>query len=46
MNLYIYKNGSYEKEIIDDIRESLTPEKTMLDIGGNIGQHSLLLAPL
>ena len=45
MDLYIYKNGSYEKEIIDDIRESLTPEKTMLDIGGNIGQHSLLLAP-
>lgn len=45
VDLYIYKNGIYEKDIIDDIRETLTPQKTMLDIGGNIGQHSLLLAP-
>lgn len=42
---YIFENGIYEKEIIDDIRRELSSEKTFLDIGSNIGQHSLLLAP-
>lgn len=42
---YIYDFGIYEKDIIDSIRKELTPEMTMLDIGGNIGQHSLILAP-
>lgn len=42
---YIFENGIYEKEIIDDIRSELSSEKTFLDIGSNIGQHSLLLAP-
>lgn len=42
---YIYNHGIYEKDIIDSIREFLNPQKIMLDIGGNIGQHSLLLAP-
>ncbi|KMQ72131.1 FkbM family methyltransferase [Chryseobacterium koreense] len=42
---YIFDQGIYEKDIIRKIREHLSPEKTMLDIGGNIGQHSLLLAP-
>lgn len=42
---YIYENGIYEKDIIDDIRLALSPEKTLLDIGSNIGQHSLILAP-
>ncbi|WP_157844176.1 FkbM family methyltransferase [Chryseobacterium sp. Leaf180] len=42
---YIFDHGIYEKEIIDDICDHLTKEKTMLDIGSNIGQHSLILAP-
>lgn len=42
---YIYQHGIYEKDIIDDIFNELTPETTMLDIGSNIGQHSLILAP-
>lgn len=42
---YIFENGIYEKDIIDDLRLALSPEKTLLDIGSNIGQHSLLLAP-
>lgn len=42
---YIFEKGIYEKEIIDDIRKELSPEKTLLDIGSNIGQHSLILAP-
>ncbi|MFC6267083.1 FkbM family methyltransferase [Frigoriflavimonas asaccharolytica] len=45
VDLYIFKFGIYEKYIIDDIRATLTHEKILLDIGGNIGQHSLLLAP-
>lgn len=45
VDLYIYTHGIYEKEIIDDIRKELSTEKVMLDIGGNIGQHSLLLSP-
>lgn len=42
---YIFTNGIYEKDVIDNIKLMLSPEKTMLDIGGNIGQHSLVLAP-
>ncbi|HEX7868644.1 MAG TPA: FkbM family methyltransferase [Chryseobacterium sp.] len=42
---YIYKYGIYEKNVIDSIRKVMTLETTMLDIGGNIGQHSLILAP-
>lgn len=42
---YIYKYGIYEKNVIDSIRKELTLDTTMLDIGGNIGQHSLILAP-
>ena len=42
---YIFENGIYEADIIDKIRTKLSPEKVMLDIGGNIGQHSLILAP-
>lgn len=40
----IFKNGIYEKEIVDDIVNSLTKDSVMLDIGANIGQHSLLAA--
>ena len=42
---YIFAEGIYEKNIIDEIREVLFPEKVLLDIGSNIGQHSLILAP-
>lgn len=42
---YIFTEGIYEKDIIDDIRAVLSQEKVMLDIGSNIGQHSLILAP-
>ncbi len=45
VDLYIFENGIYEKHIIDDIRSVLTKDKVLLDIGANIGQHSLLLAP-
>ncbi|MET3535532.1 FkbM family methyltransferase [Chryseobacterium limigenitum] len=45
VDFYIFKNGIYEQEIIDDIRNTLSKDKVLLDIGANIGQHSLLLAP-
>lgn len=45
VDFYIFENGIYEKYIIDDIRSVLTKDKVLLDIGANIGQHSLLLAP-
>lgn len=45
VDMMIFKNGIYEKETIDDIFNSLNPDKVLLDIGSNIGQHSLLLAP-
>lgn len=45
VDLMIFKNGIYEKDIIDDIYHVLTPQKILLDIGANIGQHSLLLSP-
>lgn len=44
VDLKIFKNGIYEKEIIDDIRAKLTLDKNFIDIGSNIGQHSLLLS--
>ncbi|KMQ66272.1 hypothetical protein ACM46_01615 [Chryseobacterium angstadtii] len=45
VDFYIFENGIYEKYIIDDIRSVLTKDKVLLDIGANIGQHSLLLSP-
>lgn len=45
VDMYIFGHGIYEKAIVDDIRNELNLEKILLDIGGNIGQHSLLLAP-
>ncbi|AZA78940.1 FkbM family methyltransferase [Chryseobacterium sp. G0186] len=45
VDFYIFENGIYEKHIIDEIRSALTKDKILLDIGANIGQHSLLLAP-
>lgn len=45
VDMMIFKNGIYEKDIVEDLKNSLTPEKTFIDIGSNIGQHSLLLSP-
>lgn len=45
VDMVILKDGIYEKEIVDDIYGALSKEKTLVDIGSNIGQHSLLLAP-
>lgn len=45
VDMYIFDHGIYEKHIVDDLRTYLGPDKVMLDIGANIGQHSLLLAP-
>ncbi|SDL86138.1 FkbM family methyltransferase [Chryseobacterium taihuense] len=42
---YIYKYGIYEKNVIDSIFKVINPNTTILDIGSNIGQHSLILAP-
>lgn len=42
---YIYSEGIYEKDVVDNIRKALSKEAVMLDIGSNIGQHSLLLSP-
>jgi FkbM family methyltransferase len=44
VDMMIFKNGIYEKDIIDDIYDELDETKVMLDIGSNIGQHSLLLS--
>lgn len=43
--MMIFKNGIYEKDIVDDIYSELDRDKILLDIGSNIGQHSLLLSP-
>ncbi|WP_262150645.1 FkbM family methyltransferase [Chryseobacterium foetidum] len=42
---YIFTEGIYEKDVIDNIRNTLNKDLVMLDIGSNIGQHSLILAP-
>lgn len=42
---YIFYNGIYERDIIDNIRNTLKKDSIILDIGSNIGQHSLLLSP-
>lgn len=44
VDLKIFSDGIYEKEIVDDIRAVLAPDKNFIDIGANIGQHSLLLS--
>ncbi|CAD7804044.1 hypothetical protein CHRY9390_01167 [Chryseobacterium aquaeductus] len=42
VDMKIFTDGIYEKEIVDDIVNHLSIDKIMLDIGSNIGQHSLL----
>lgn len=45
VDMKIFTDGIYEKEIVDDIINELSENKVMLDIGSNIGQHSLLSSP-
>lgn len=45
VDMRIFRDGIYEKEIVDDLYNELNPTKNFIDIGANIGQHSLLLAP-
>lgn len=44
VDMMIFQNGIYEKDIVDDIYNELDNTKVMLDIGSNIGQHSLILS--
>lgn len=41
---FIYQNGIYEESLIDSIVEHLGPNSTFVDIGANIGQHSLVVS--
>lgn len=45
VDMRIFRDGIYEKEIVDDLFNELDSTKNLIDIGANIGQHSLLLAP-
>jgi FkbM family methyltransferase len=45
VDMRIFRDGIYEKEIVDDLFNELDKSKNLIDIGANIGQHSLLLAP-
>lgn len=45
VDMKIFKDGIYEKDILDDIFKELDSNKNFIDIGANIGQHSLLMAP-
>lgn len=44
VDMLIFRDGIYEKEIIDSIYDVLDKNKVFVDIGANIGQHSLLLS--
>lgn len=44
VDMQIFKDGIYEKDVVDDIFTELSQEKTLVDIGANIGQHSLILS--
>jgi len=41
---FIYRNGIYEKEIIDLIISKVSKDSVFVDIGANIGQHSLIIS--
>lgn len=41
---FIYENGIYEKDIIDIIKNNVNKESVFLDVGANIGQHSLIIS--
>lgn len=41
---YIYEHGMYEKDIIDLIRNNVNKDSVFVDVGANIGQHSLVIS--
>lgn len=45
VDMKIFRDGIYEKDILDDIYNELDATKNLIDIGANIGQHSLLMSP-
>lgn len=42
----IYNNGVWEPEILEVLKENISQESVCLDIGANIGQHTLYMASL
>lgn len=40
----IYVYGAYEPDVLRSIRKYLRPDSVCVDIGGNIGQHSLYMS--
>jgi hypothetical protein len=40
VDMKIFEDGIYEKDIVDDICNVLQEDKVLVDIGANIGQHS------
>ena len=43
---HIWHSGWYEPHFVEAIKPFLTPEVTFFDLGANIGQYTLLSAPL
>src|SRR6267154_1872230 len=43
---HIRDSGWYESHLVEALRPFLTPEVTFFDLGANIGQYTLLSAPL
>lgn len=43
---HIWHSGWYEPHLVEALRPFLTPEVTFFDLGANIGQYTLLAAPL
>ncbi len=43
---HIWHSGWYEPHFVEAIKPYLTPEVTFFDLGANIGQYTLLSAPL
>jgi len=43
---HIWHSGWYEPHLVEALRPFLTPDVTFFDLGANIGQYTLLTAPL
>jgi len=43
---HIWHSGWYEPHLVEALRPFLTPEVTFFDLGANVGQYTLLSAPL
>jgi FkbM family methyltransferase len=43
---HIWHSGWYEPQFVEALRPFLTPDVTFFDLGANIGQYTLLSAPL